>query len=38
METNASKSTRLLRLDDAIDEEMLEYIAVRKDSEPDEIG
>ncbi|MFQ3315412.1 MAG: trimethylamine--corrinoid protein Co-methyltransferase [Candidatus Poriferisodalaceae bacterium] len=26
------------KIDDAIDEEMLEYIAVRKDSEPDEIG
>jgi trimethylamine:corrinoid methyltransferase-like protein len=26
------------KIDDATDEEMLEYITVRKDSEPDEIG
>ena len=26
------------KIDEAVDEEMLEYIAIRKDSEPDEIG
>ena len=26
------------KIEEAVDEEMLEYIAIRKDSEPDEIG